>query len=87
MIASMKVTSKNQVTFPKKILDALGVKKGDRLKVELKGKKLVVEPEGLGYLDFIEKHKLKLKLPEGKTIEDMIAKGRDEYYKKKLSRY
>lgn len=30
----VKVTAKRQVTFPAKVLEALGVKPGDRLKIE-----------------------------------------------------
>ena len=31
------ITSKRQVTFPARVLDALGVKPGDRIKVTAKG--------------------------------------------------
>lgn len=87
MTTTMKVTSKNQVTFPKKVLDALGVKKGDRLKVQIKGKKLIIEPEGMGFLEFIDKHNLKLNIPKDKDIDELIEEAKDEYYKEELSRY
>ena len=82
MTTTMKVTSKNQVTFPKKILDALGVKKGDRLKVSLKDKKIILQPEGRGILDLIEDPKFNLDIPKGTDIDELIGQAKDEYFTK-----
>ena len=74
----MTVTSKGQVTFPKRVLEALGAKKGDRLVARIVKKKVIVEPVGRGILDL--KGKMgKLKIPKGKTIDDLIHEAA-EYY-------
>ena len=67
----MTVTSKGQVTFPKRVLAALGTKKGDRLIVRIERKRVIVEPAGRGVLDL--KGKMgKLEIPKSKTVDDLI---------------
>ncbi len=40
----IKVTSKRQVTFPRKVLDSLGVKAGDSLEVESRPEGFLIRP-------------------------------------------
>ena len=41
----VKITSKRQVTFPARVLDALGVKPGDRLRLEESHDGFVLKPQ------------------------------------------
>jgi len=38
MKSTLKITSKGQVTFPKEVLDQLGVRPGDKITLELVGR-------------------------------------------------
>lgn len=40
----IKITAKRQVTFPARVLDALGVKPGDRLELEEAGDGFILRP-------------------------------------------
>ena len=45
MSSEVKISSKGQVVLPKEVRKKLGLKKGDRLKVELRGgNKIVLQP-------------------------------------------
>ena len=41
-MASAKLSSKNQITIPKRVLDALGLTPGDKLLLEVDGDKIVL---------------------------------------------
>lgn len=77
----MTVTSKGQVTFPKAFLRRLGVQKGDKLMARIEGKRLVLETAGKGVLDLVGKMP-KLRLPRGKSVDQLIDEARDEYFSK-----
>ena len=77
MTTLVTVTSKRQITLPKALIEALDVKQGDRLIAQTKGKKVTLEPVGRGILDFAGKLG-KLKLPKGKTIDDLIHEATSE---------
>lgn len=79
----MTITSKGQVTLPKKIRERLGVRKGDRLIAKTKGKKVTLEPVGHGILDLVGTLP-KLKIPKGKTVDDLINEARNEYFSKTI---
>lgn len=79
----MTVTSKGQVTFPKRLLDTLGVKKGDRLLAKLETGSIVIQPAGKGILEFAGKLP-RFRIPQGKTIDDLIDQAREEYFGKSL---
>ena len=81
MATIITVTSKGQVTLPKKIRETLGIKKGDRIIARTKGKKITLEPAGGGILDFAGKLG-KLKVPKGKTIDDLIHEATTEVLSK-----
>ncbi|MBI2029898.1 AbrB/MazE/SpoVT family DNA-binding domain-containing protein [Candidatus Gottesmanbacteria bacterium] len=78
MIAIMTITSKGQVTFPKKIRETLGVSKGDRIIVKVEDNKVILEPAGKGILDFAGKFP-PFKIPKGKTVDDLISEATIEY--------
>jgi antitoxin ChpS len=43
-LASAKLSSKYQITIPKKVVDALGLESGDRLLLEVEGDRIVLTP-------------------------------------------
>ena len=45
----VKITSKRQVTFPARVLDALGVGPGDQLELEEGPDGLILRPRHIGY--------------------------------------
>lgn len=79
----MTVTSKRQVTFPKDLLEHLGVKKGDRIIAKVKNKKVTLEPAGEGILKFAGKFG-SFKIPKGKTIDDLINEAAIHYAGKEV---
>lgn len=78
MFAIMTVTSKGQVTFPKKIRETLGVEKGDKIVAKIEDNKVVLEPAGKGILEFAGKFP-PFKIPKGKTVDDLIHEATIEY--------
>ena len=46
---SVKITSKRRVTFPARVLDALGVGPGDQLELEEGPDGLILRPRDIGY--------------------------------------
>ena len=48
-IVIVKITSKRQVTFPARVLDALGVSPGDQLELEEGPDSLILRPRHIGY--------------------------------------
>lgn len=81
MTIMMTVTSKGQVTFPKSLRELLGVEKGDRVIAKVEDKKVMLEKAGKGLLDLVGKMP-KLRIPKGKTVDDLINDARDEYFRK-----
>ncbi len=77
----VSITAKRQATFPKKLLDTLGAKPGDRLIARIEDKKVVLEPVGRGILD-IAGTLPKFKISKGKTVENLINEARDEIFRK-----
>jgi len=81
MQTTISITSKRQATFPKKVLDMLGARPGDRLIVRIENNRVTLEPTGRGILD-IAGTLPKFTIPKGKTLEDIIEESRDEYFRK-----
>ncbi len=79
----MTVTSKGQVTLPLLIRRVLGVNKGDRVVAVVSPTRVFLEPAGRGVLDFVGKMG-KLKIPRGKTVNDLIQEATLEYAEKSL---
>ena len=79
----ISITSKRQATFPKKLLDTLGAKPGDKIRASVIDNKVILEPVGKGILDLVGKMS-PLKIPKGKTIDDLISQARDDYFKKAI---
>lgn len=79
----MTITSKGQVTLPKPVRKALGVDKGDRVVAVVSPTRVFLEPAGRGVLDFVGKMG-KLKIPKGKTVDDLIHEATLEYAEKSL---
>lgn len=74
----MTVTSKGQVTFPKRLRELLGVEKGDRVLAKVEDKKVTLEPAGRGLLEFAGKLP-PFKIPKNKTLDDLINETVIEY--------
>ena len=79
----MTMTSKGQVTIPIDVRRALGIKNGDRLKAQIQGKKVLIEPVGGGILDLAGKLG-SLKIPKGKTVDDLIHEATHTYAAKNI---
>jgi len=83
MYAKSKVTSKFQITLPKKIRENLGIREGDEVVFEGKGDDVSVKVEKridpvetlVGMLDG---------LPEGEGLEELKAKAASSMLKRKL---
>lgn len=72
----VKITSKRQVTFPKRVLDALGVGPGDQLELEEGPDGFILRPRRI---DYSKLGTLRDKIPPGTPPFD-IRKFRDEGY-------
>ena len=72
----VKITSKRQVTFPKRVLDALGVGPGDQLELEEVPDSIILRPRRIDYSKLAP---LRDKIPPGTPPFD-IRKFRDERY-------
>ena len=77
MTTVLTITDKGQVTLSKAILKALGISRGDKIAVKVKGKRAVIEPVGRGILDLTGSLP-KVTVPKGKTVDDLIHKGREK---------
>lgn len=42
-LTTAKLSSKNQITIPKKVIEALGLESGDRLRLEVEDEKIILE--------------------------------------------
>ena len=74
----MTITSKNQVTLPQSLLQLLQVSQGDKIMAKVDQGKVIVEPVGGGILDLAGRMP-PLKLPKGKTVDQLIAEARDAH--------
>ena len=64
----VKITAKRQVTFPAHVLDALGVKPGDRIEIEKRPDGYMLRP---CHIDSTRLAPLRGKLPRGKGSFDL----------------
>lgn len=76
----MKITAKRQVTFPARVLSALGVKPGDRIALEACPQGFLLRPR---HVDHGKLAPLRGKLVKGKGRFD-LAKFRDSRHDPKL---
>ena len=87
MTTLLTITHKGQVTFSKKVLQALDLAPGDKILVRVgEDKKAIIEPAGRGILDLVGKLG-KLKIPKGKTVDDLIHEAREAFIDKEIRRY
>ncbi len=66
----VKITSKRQVTFPARVLDALGARPGDRLRLEEHADGFLLRPQRI---DLARLAPLRGKLPPGREDFDLHA--------------
>jgi bifunctional DNA-binding transcriptional regulator/antitoxin component of YhaV-PrlF toxin-antitoxin module len=83
MTTILTVTDKGQVTFSKELLVALGISEGEKISLKVDGKNAILKPLGRGILDLVGKMPV-VKLPKGKTVDDLIHQARYEHAKKTL---
>ena len=77
------VTKKGQITIPKKIRDKLGLKEGQKVIFELKGKEAVLLPEVEAPLEELRDLREEIRFSE-EEIGSMIEESKDKW--SKLSR-
>ena len=83
MTTILTVTDKGQVTFSKELLTALGMSKGEKIAVKVEGRKATLKPLGRGIIDLVGTMPT-IKLPKGKTVDDLIRQARYEHAQKTL---
>ena len=76
----VKITSKRQVTFPARVLDAMGVKPGDRLELTESPDGYLIKPRRIDYARLGTLHD---KIAPGHPPFD-IRKFREQVYDSKL---
>ena len=76
----VKITSKRQVTFPARVLDALGVGPGDQLELEEGADGFVLRPRRI---DYSRLGTLRSKIPPGHPPFDLQA-FREQLYDRSL---
>ena len=64
----VKITAKRQVTFPARVLNALGVKPGDRIEIEEGPDGFMLRPR---HIDLTRLAPLRNKLPRGRGSFDL----------------
>ncbi|MFP4349805.1 MAG: AbrB/MazE/SpoVT family DNA-binding domain-containing protein [Thermodesulfobacteriota bacterium] len=77
---TVKITEKRQVTFPARVLDAMGVKPGDRLEIEPGPNGFILRPRRVNQ-DMLAPLRGKLKRGQG-TFD--LNKFREEHYEPSL---
>ncbi|MBM3283543.1 AbrB/MazE/SpoVT family DNA-binding domain-containing protein [Candidatus Gottesmanbacteria bacterium] len=77
------ITHKGQITLSKVLLQALGLSVGDKIMVKVVGEKALLEPVGGGILDLIGTMP-KIKIPKGKTVDDLLHEARKEHLEKTI---
>ena len=77
------VTKKGQITIPKKIRDKLGLKEGQKVIFELKGKEAVLLPEVKAPFEELRDLREEIRFSE-EEIQSMIEESKDKW--SKLSR-
>lgn len=86
MMTTLTITSKRQLTLTKELMGLLGVEIGGKILAKVEDKKVVLEPVGGGILSLVGKMP-KIKIPKGKTVDDVINDARDEYISQKFRGY
>ena len=87
-----KISSKNQITIPKRIADALDLKKGDILEVEKKGNKIVMIPKEVIYKDkypqedLAAAEKVLSKDLSGEEVDFESGAAMTEYFRKRTKK-
>lgn len=87
MLNTTTVSSKRQVTIPKRIADAVGLKTGDQLAVRMEHHtgEIIFRPR-TGDLTKLFGILPDVKIPKGKTLDDLIDEARTAYLTKKYQR-
>lgn len=79
MLQTVRITSKRQITIPALVYNKLRLKKGQRLIVQEKENKIIMEPEEA----LVEELAGSLSLPkrfQGKSIQQIIKQAKTEYF-------
>ena len=87
MLTYITITSKRQATFPKKLLDKLGVKKGDKIIAKVKNNQVILEPavDIMNLAGILGSNALRKNIKTViQTEKDAIANAVSEDYKRKF---
>ena len=72
----LRITSKRQITFPVRVLDAMGAKPGDQLELTQSGNGYIIRPKRI---DYSRLGTLRDKIPPGHPTFD-IGRSREQAY-------
>lgn len=82
MIKTVRISSKRQITIPAKLFEALNLREGDRLSVQVVNNKLIMQ-KSQALLDDLAGS---LELPEeykNRSLDFIIRDAKKEYFKRK----
>ena len=87
MLTSVTLSSKNQMTLPKRIVDFFGLEAGDELAVTIKKdtKEIILRPR-TGRLSRLFGMLSDVKIPKGKSIDNLIEESQNAYLEEKYTR-
>lgn len=81
MTATLRISSKRQITIPAKMFAKMGLSRGDRLFIELKDGKLITQKSQHALEELAGSLKLPPKL-SGLSSEALVNKAKRAYFKK-----
>lgn len=79
----LTVTDKGQITLSKNLLEVLGVARGEKIALRVRENKVFIEAVGGGILE-LTGILGGLKIPKGKTVDDLINESKEDALGKDL---
>lgn len=87
MLTNVTLSSKRQMTIPKRVADAFGLKAGDQIAVSVRrdSGEIILRPR-IGDITKLFGILADVKIPKGKTVDDLIDESRQDYLTRKYQR-
>lgn len=87
MLTTATLSAKHQMTLPKRVVDLFGLQAGDELAVTVsaRAREIILRPR-TGKLSRLFGMLSDVKIPKGKTIDDLIDEARDAALEEKYVR-